>query len=197
VGTTRYPYQSLCVDVTDFIRPPPGELSGEGLGFQAQQRTRDCEAVARAVVASEFLDWFPSAQGQVVDLQPGVERSTSFSTSWGPYRLDREEFYNVNVTSRAVSVTPRDCQRPMFRQLARRDAGMIARPDTTCYPHGLARSPLDGVPVGLAVRVYQDSKPLPGSEDFVWGFHPLAFRPQDVRAALAWILRESWQLSGP
>lgn len=197
VGTTRFPYRSLCIEATDYVRPPPGELSGEGLGFPAQQRTRDCDALGRAVVASEFLQTYPGAAGQVVDLSPGAERTNAFATSWGPFRFDREEFYNINVTSRLVTVTPRDCQRPMFRQVSRRDLGLIARPDTTCYPRGLLRSPLDGVPVGVAVRVYQDSKPLASSEDFVWGFHPLAFRPQDVRAALSWILRESWQLSRP
>ena len=197
VGTTRYPYVALCVEASDFIRPPSGELSGEGAGFGLQQRTRDCDAMARAVVAEEFVSAFPSAAGNVVDLLPGAERSSNFAASWGPYRLDREEFYNSNTTSRLVSVNPRPCQHTMFKLRARRDVGLIARPDTTCFPQQRARSSLDGVPVALVVDVYGATKPLAGSEDFIWGFNPMAFRQQDVRAALRWIFRDSWQLSVP
>jgi hypothetical protein len=46
----------------------------------------------------------------------------------------------------------------------------------------------------LASTAHSTTKALTGSPDFVWGFHPLAFQPAQVRSSLRWILREAWQL---
>jgi hypothetical protein len=48
--------------------------------------------------------------------------------------------------------------------------------------------------MGVVVTASSATKPLVGSEDFLWGFHPLAWDYEDTKAALIWILRERWQL---
>jgi hypothetical protein len=194
VGVARYPYTAFCVDAVDYVRPPPGDIYGEFLGVETQKRTRDCDAMSTAAVDSGFLGQYPSARGIVDDLPPRPERTARFATSWGLYRLDREEFYNRNITTRSVELTTRPCQQVMYRLRARRDQGYIAAPDIACYPLQRARSVLDGVPVAIVSTVYSQTKPVPGSEDYLWGFNPLAFQLDHVRTSLRWIFDERWQI---
>ena len=191
VGATRWPYAGWCLEAADYIRPSPGEIYGENLGLENQMRTRACDGLARALVDPGFLAHYPSAQGTVTDLRPNDERGLLQRPE---FRFEREEFYNANVTVRPVMLSPRPCQQVMFRLRARRDEGFVNNPTTSCYPVERALSPLDGLPVAVASTVYSDTKPLVGSEDFLWGFHPLAFQTDDVRRALWWVLAERWQI---
>jgi hypothetical protein len=191
VGTTRWPYAAWCIEAADYIRPAPGEIYGEEMGLENQLRTRACDGLARALVDPSFLARYPSAAATVTDLRPNDERGMLQRPE---FRFEREEFYNTNVTVRPVSISPRPCQQVMFRLRARRDEGFVTNPATNCYPLGRVVSRLDGAPVAVVSTVYADTKPLVGSEDFLWGFHPLAFRTDDVRRALGWMLGERWQI---
>jgi hypothetical protein len=82
----------------------------------------------------------------------------------------------------------------MFLHRARRDEGIVADPQINCYPRGRDVSTINLAPVGIVSSTYSDTKPLPGSEDFLWGFHPMAFDPKDIQDALLWIAQERWQL---
>ena len=105
-----------------------------------------------------------------------------------------EEFYNSNVTSRAVPLVLRGCQLPMWRWRARRDEGLVENAFDDCFPLFLERSTLDGVPVAIVSSRYQDTKAVTGSEDFLWGFHPLAFERQAIQDAMMWIMGTRWEL---
>ena len=52
---------------------------------------------------------------------------------------------------------------------------IIPNAKTSCAPVGRDDSPLDGAAVGLVSSVYSPFKQLPRSQDFLWGFNPLAF----------------------
>ncbi len=122
------------------------------------------------------------------------------------YRYQWEEFYNRNIApTREVTLIPRDCQRPMFLHRAVRDevwpsgtpnAGdpIIPNAKTSCAPVGRDDSPLDGAAVGLVSSVYSPFKQLPGSQDFLWGFNPLAFDLDHVESALLWIIGQNWDI---
>ena len=88
---------------------------------------------------------------------PGGSDPTELNTTW----LSREEFYNVNVTSRNVVVTLRDCQVPMFRAVARRD---VDAPSVFSSP--LAAAWADAG-MGLEPAIV-DSTILPGSDPPRW-----------------------------
>ena len=192
-GTLRYPYTGWCLEAIDSIRPPFGLVFGEQAG-NAVVRNRECDSIARAAVDADFLGRYPSAGGEVVDLRPSAERTTRFDQLKGYYQFEHEEFYNANTTGRGISLNLRSCQTTMYRLRARRDEGLISKPDSTCVPLGRSRSILDGVPIAIVSSTYSDTKPLTGSEDFLWGFHPLAFELGDVRRALLWIIRSRWQI---
>jgi hypothetical protein len=110
------------------------------------------------------------------------------------YKFVFEEFYDKNVTSRNVTLVLRDCQIPMWKWRARRDEGQVDKPDSTCFPRFIPQSLLEGAPCAIASRRYGDSKQLTGSEDFLWGFHPLAFNRQAIQDAMLWIMESRWQL---
>jgi len=64
-----------------------------------------------------------------------------------------------------------------------------------CFPVNAMVSSLKGAPTGLASRAYSDAKPVRGSQDFLWGFHPLSFELDAVEAAVLWILGDNWELA--
>jgi len=154
--------------------------------------------MTRATVAPAFFDRYPNATGQVSDLNPTdgrVDNAPEFKLRW-------EEFYNINVSCRPLTISPRDCQRPMYELLARRDdvnphtgAPYIGSPESACFPVGLDRSSIDRAPVGIVISTYSDTKPVVGSEDFLWGFHPLAFEFEEIRRSLMWIMDDRWNLT--
>jgi hypothetical protein len=193
-GTLRYPYTAWCLEAIDSVRPAPGQIFGELIGA-GRLRTRECDAMVRAVVDDDFLNAYPSARGEVNDLRPTSERDAQFGQTIAYYQFDREEFYNANVTRRDVSLSVRSCQQTMYRLRARREEGWVDRPDSLCFPEHRLVSSLDHAPVAIASTVYAQTKQLPGAEDYLWGFHPLAFDLGDLRSALLWILRERWHLS--
>jgi hypothetical protein len=188
VGTIRWPYSGWCLESTDIIRPAFTRIFQEAAGRPI--REYNCDGLERALVSSDFYANYPDAEFEVVNLEPKVER-----TSKDPnYGLLFEEFYNRNVTAREVTLVLRQCQTTMFTHRARRDEGLVPNAQVVCPPLGASVSPLDGAPVGVVSRVYSSSKQLRGSEDFVWGFHPLAFQRSGVRRAILWILESRWEL---
>jgi hypothetical protein len=67
-----------------------------------------------------------------------------------------------------------------------------------CVPPLSVSSPLKNASTAIASSVYSDDKPVRGSQDFLWGFHPLSFQLDDVKAAVLWILGDNWELeAGP
>lgn len=70
----------------------------------------------------------------------------------------------------------------------------VEDPQANCYPVGWPTSTLNLAPIGLVVHTNSATKPLPGSSDFLWGFHPLAFGHFEVEGTLTWIMRENWGL---
>jgi hypothetical protein len=122
------------------------------------------------------------------------------------YKYAWEEFYNRNiVASKNVTISPRSCQVPMFLHRAARDenwppgtpkAGqpLVANADSVCQPAGNEFSPLNGATNAVASSVYSPFKQLPGSQDFLWGFHPLAFELSRVESALMWIIEQNWDI---
>jgi hypothetical protein len=187
-GTLRWPYSGWCIESLDFVRPALNYIYGENPSLPL--RDQKCDQLVRAVVADEFIAAYPDAVGRVRDLVPLRLREER-----DPYhKFPFEEFYNVNTTRRRVSLVLRSCQVPMYRHIARRDAGLVADPQTECSPPFRERSPLDQVPVGIASSRYADTKQLTGSEDFLWGFHPLAFEIEDVKDSILWILQDRWQV---
>jgi hypothetical protein len=153
-------------------------------------RTFACDGLHIAKVAPEFLAQYPDADGRLTELRPNSPRVLQTRT----WDMDYEEFYNTNVVNRNSVLFLRSCQVPMFRWRARRDEGMVSDPATACRPFNATVSALDGVPLAVAVTTYSDRKPLRGSEDFVWGFHPVAFNFFDVQAALLYVLGTRWEM---
>lgn len=197
-GLSRYPYTGWCVDSIDQVRPAGGEVFGEHDRQGTTLRTLECDALHVASVADEFEQTFPEAALTVRDLNPTSARIDRLSQR----QIEGEEFYNVNATRRTVQLFLRNCQTPMFRWVARRDYDeysgepSIIQGDErmVCRPPDRSSSTLSGSPCALASHVYSDQKRIPGSSDFVWGFHPHTFELDDVRAAIHWILGDNWEL---
>jgi hypothetical protein len=187
-SSENWVYRAFCVELTDVVRPTIGNIIGENP--ERPLRDLECDALTEAVVAPEYLERYPTANGLVPTLRPSLERR----------RLDREwffaseEFYNFNGTLRNVNFTVRDCQVPMFRLRTRRDVGIQAIPVSQCPPRDLGHSIIEGAPVAIASSSYSEEKPLRGSEDYLWGFHPFAFDMDDVEQALRFILGERWEM---
>jgi hypothetical protein len=187
-----WPFSAWCLETVDLVRPAIGSVFGEGIEPSRALRTVPCDAMYRALAAGDFFVRYPDAIGAVVDLAPTEDRRVLKPEFLPAY----EEFYNVNVTSRPLTIEPRPCQVPMYRLFARRDEpGVVEDPDNQCPPSGTEHSVLDGVPVAIASTTYAQGKPLLGSADFLWGFHPLSFEPDEVASALRWIFTENWQLT--
>lgn len=182
-------YRAFCTELTDVVRPPVGNIIGENP--QLPLRDLECDAIYEAVVAPEYLSRYPNANGMVATMRPRIERQ----------RLDREwffpseEFYNHNGTKRNVNFMPRECQVPMFRLRTRRDAGVQEKPASQCPSRGDGTSLIEGAPIAIASSVFSEEKPLRGSEDYLWGFHPFAFEMEDFEAALRFLLAERWEMS--
>jgi len=187
-GTLEWPYFAWCLELVDKVRPGINSVFGESSGNV--RRTRNCDVLHTARVADQLLADYPSAFGRVVDLAPTGDRLALQPL----FKLESEELYNVNVTSRRLDLTLRDCQTPMFVHRALRDEGAQIGSLEDCRPPNWPVSPLDGVPNAILSRAYADTKPLRGSEDVLWGFHPWAFDAQDVQQALLWIASTRWEL---
>ncbi len=195
VSYLDWPLNTWCLEVMDIIRPPRGSLACEE---NLPTRTSRCDRLMTAVVPEGFYRAYPSASGVLEDLPPSNLRLDNNPL----YKFDFEEFYNRNLSCRPVTISLRPCQRTMFELRAARDeidprTGMpiIEDPVQECPPVGYQRSVLDRVPVGLAITTWSSTKPRRGSEDFLWGFHPLAFGFKETQAALVWILRDRWGLT--
>ena len=209
-GISRWPYTGWCLESTDQVRPPAGRRFGEELGGEPTT-TLSCDYLFRAEVAPQFLANFPGANGSVEDLvtdcsSPRIPDRNGNPQDLGFYKYQWEEFYNRNVApKKQVTLSPRDCQIPMFLHRAARDevyppdcpdAGqpIKANADSLCFPVNNGKSPIDGAMVGVVSQVYSATKQLPGSNDFLWGFHPLAFRLDRVQSALLWIIEQNWDI---
>jgi hypothetical protein len=198
VSPFQWPMNDWCLEVVDYVRPGIGNIWCEEPG--RLQRTRDCDRMMKATIPDSFYETYPSAHGYVNPLRPTTER-VELVTGLPEYKLEFEEFYNINVTCREVTISLRDCQRTMFELRARRDElhpetgePFIDDPTWDCWPHNRPFSPLNGVPVGIVNTTHSATKPVAGSEDFLWGFHPLAFEYIDIVGSLIWVLGERWQL---
>ncbi len=186
-GRRFWPYSGFCLEATDFVRPAAGLIFGELAGPLNIARSSGCDAMLRGGVSNEFLLANPGAGALVTDLRP-----TDARRNLEPgYFAQFEEFYNVNVTVRQVTLEVRDCFTPMFVLKSRRDEGEV---DPSLCPQPGLPSPLQDVPVGFMSTLFSDSKPVVGSADFVWGFHPLSFESNDIAASLRWIIGDNWQL---
>ena len=169
-GTLRYPYTGWCLEALDMVRPTPLKISGERVG----QLIRDtkCSSIAYAGPAPEFFSEYDATPVDLPGLfpvnvrefgpmrygsQPGQLDPTEMNTVF----FDREEFYNVNVTSRSVTLNLRDCQVPMYRAIARRDVD-----EPTVYNSPLAQG-WDAL--GLVVRdAIVDSVIVPEIDPGTW-----------------------------
>jgi hypothetical protein len=189
-GTLQWPYRAFCLEAMDMVRPPLTKVFGEPGGAGQRRRTGECDGLLRAVPTARFFEDYPEAQLDVRELTPTVERRVRQPE----YRFDFEEFFDFNATTRPVRITTRPCQSSMFELRSRRDDGLIDDPYRNCEPWGLEQSRLQGAPVAVISRAYAQTKQLRGSEDLVWGFHPLAFDASGVRAALRWIFESRWEL---
>jgi hypothetical protein len=141
----------------------------------------------------------------VRNLEPDPERQEQNPL----YRVTAEEFYNVNATARTVNLFPRSCQTSMFRWVSRRDyeewfesahndtidiPPIVENDSLNCLPVFRGSTPFNLAPTAVASSVYSDQKRVKGSQDFLWGFHPLSFRTNDIQPAIHWILGDNWEL---
>ena len=91
----------------------------------------------------------------------GVEIVGVDPTEMNTVLFGAEEFYNVNVTTRSVTVNLRDCQVPMYRAIARRDVD-----EPSIYDSSLAEGWDD---LGLTLRTaIVDSIEIPDEGSGVW-----------------------------
>jgi hypothetical protein len=192
--SSEWLWQDWCLETVDMVRPGQNLIRCEDA---VPARTEICDRLMRAVVPEHFFTSYPSATGYVVDLPPNAAR-----LDYSPlHKLRFEELYNFNPTCYNVTISPRPCQEPMFLYRAIRDEidprtgePFLEDPETQCRPYGWPTSTLDQAPIGLVVKTNSATKPLQGSEDFLWGFHPLAFDRTAMEGTLTWILRDRWGL---
>jgi hypothetical protein len=129
-GTLRYPYTGWCLEALDMVRPVPLKISGERSGQLL--RDRKCSSITYAGPANEFLAEYDAPPVDIPALMPvhvrkfgpmlyGSQAGQLDPTEMNTVFFENEEFYNVNVTSRSVTINLRDCQVPMYRAIARRD----------------------------------------------------------------------------
>ncbi len=191
-GTLRWPYSAWCMESVDIARPADGRVFGEPPGQQL--REMNCDGLFRAVVDTvNFLGTYPDATGVVRNMIPLIGRTNLLEGA--DFKLPFEEFYNSNVTTRDAQINLRTCQVPMYRYSARRDNGLgPADPLENCRPRNRTSSSLKDTVIGLASTRYAATKQLAGSEDFIWGFHPLAFETDEVKDAILWVLESRWEL---
>ncbi len=212
-GTIRYPYTAWCLEAVDIVRPSFTKIFGEAPGRAVRRKA--CSGIYRARLDDVFLAQNGDAVGSgVTDLQPSGDRKAENTNLQLPF----EEFYNVNLTSRSLNISLRSCQTAMFRAEARVDAQDPEPTETTpgvfvvpvlsgCGLNDGAKfnratagptdnaSGVTGAPIGVVSTVYSAEKLLPGSEDFLWGFNPMGFDDDQVRAAIRWIIRSKWEIS--
>lgn len=197
-GISRYPYTAWCLDIVDSVRPAIGFIWGEDTQPGILVRSKGCDNLSIAELDDDFLSTYPDAgpPSNVRTLMPVDRRFNQLSG----YQFNAEEIYNRNGTTRELNIEPQadteGCLIPMYRWVARRDdpAVGVAFPDSLCFPPNRPTSTLDGGLTGIVSTVYSDTKQLSGSEDFLWGFNPLAFDKEAVNDAVLWILRNRWEL---
>jgi hypothetical protein len=207
VGLERWPYTAWCLESVDRIRPAIGFVYGEHDRSGVKIRSKNCDGIHVAELTAEFRDSYPAAPEppySVRNLDPAPARKTQDSL----YRVTAEEFFNVNGTSRTLSLFPRKCQTSMFRMVSRRDyeewyealhplediPPLVPNDSLDCLPILRGSTPFNLAPIAIASTVYSEGKRVRGSQDFLWGFHPLNFELDDVQAALHWILGDNWEL---
>lgn len=158
-GAAEYPVQTWCLAAIDQVRPQL--IFGESPG----QRVREvkCSAIVYAGPAPEFYAPFETSGMRIAPLNPTEMRKYGeYRYNTGPggkdptelntARLEAEEFYNANVTSRPVAVVPRDCQTPMYRAIARRD---VDEPSIFASPLSLGWTSLGlGVEAALVDSIF-------------------------------------------
>lgn len=181
-GEELWVAEGFCARALSVVRPTRGEIYGESP--TVLERTSTCDALARATVSPAF----EAAVGTttLLELRPNQDR---LELTPG-FRFDGEEFYDRNASDFAMEVVPRDCAVPMFVFNSRLTEG-LADPEVDC---GEKLYSLDGAAVGILSRAHADTKPLPGTYDFLWGFNPMGFEAEDVEAALSWVIREGWSI---
>jgi len=182
-GAPGYAAELFCLDVLDVVRPPIGFIWGEHNTIGRIMRRLPCDGLASATPAPEFAARFVSA-ASLPALRPSAPRVDRDPI----YQLHNEEFFDWNATERPLVVEPRDCIVPMFRWSSYGAEGMSD-------PGSCEASAVDGAPTAVASFAASDTRPWPGTADFLWGFDPLAFEQEDVVAALSWIFGEHWQLA--
>jgi hypothetical protein len=207
VGLRRWPYTAWCLESVDRVRPAIGRVFGEHDRTGVQIRSKNCDGLYLAELTDEFRNSYPAAVEppfSVRNLEPDVERQVQNPL----YRVTAEEFYNFNGTSRTVNLFPRNCQTSMFRWVARRDyeewyeernpgediEPIVENDSLNCLPIQRGSTPFNLAPTAIASSVYSEAKRVRGSQDFVWGFHPLSFQTDDVQAAVHWIFGDNWEL---
>jgi hypothetical protein len=214
-GTTRYPYAAWCLETVDIVRPGVPFIYDERAG--TRERTKACSDIYRARLDDDFYTNFLGASAAgVTDLLPRLERKQEDPT----YYFNVEEFYNKNISTRKLSLQLRTCQKTMYRAEARADAkdpepdpdagtpGIQVVPDlqlvcgksdganfdrATAGPDDHAAG-ITGAPIGIVSTVYQATKQIPGSEDFLWGFNPMGFEQSQIKAAILWLIRDRWDI---
>ena len=95
-----WPLNDWCLEATDMIRPAMGSIECERT---IPTRTTQCDRLITAVVPESFYQSHPSARGVLETLPPSVDRLDNNPLFKFPF----EEFYNRNVTCRAVTISLR------------------------------------------------------------------------------------------
>ena len=160
-----------------------------------------------------FASAHPEAAVLLGDLvfSPGGPREPDPEASGAPgdrrYGIEYEEFYDRNASLCLQEVDHRPGLEVMFAWVAARDdvyppdhsrAGQpLVPPDYACPGGREMSSVLTGAACGILSSAHSATKPLVGSRDVLWGFHPLAFDPATVQGALEWIFRYEWGLGAP
>lgn len=185
-GIQRWPYSAFCLDIADPVRPAIQRIFNEGAGNP--QRSWENAGLAKAVVDTTFRSRNAIDPSELVDLQP---TSLRLQTQQPPdYKLFSEEYYNRLVVNRDVTVNLRACQEVMFRWVSRMDPSIGAGNPSVLRNQDPR---VGGSPTGVRSTAYSQGKPI-GGNDYIWGFHPLAFTDADVRTAVQWIVNNDWQL---
>jgi len=191
LGTTLWPYQDFGLEAIDIVRPAVPFIYGERAGLKL--RTRECDEFHTARVDESFLATAPGAEGLLWDLTPTQVRIDNDPTAY----MNVEEFYNTDVTTRGLTFVDRPGYTVMFRGLTRVTAGLVDHPEYECGYQSGGESTLDGVPIGIMSGIDSQTKPDPGSHDFLWGFNVLEFEEEPVARLLYWIFVHDWDIVQP
>lgn len=176
-----WPSAGFCVRTLDLVRPELTAIVFEEPGTRT--RTKECDGLARATVSDDLQARFDTSG--LVELRPAADRE-GLEPGYG---FDGEEFYDHNASALDVEVVSRDCFVPMFDFHSRLAEGLAE--ESEC---GTRLYSVDGAAAGVLSQAYSDQKPIAGTHDFLWGFNPMGFQPEDVEAALRWVVQSDWQI---